>query len=317
MIVQIVEENGQKKIVPLTADAAAGNPVGSLVAMYKKSSPNGYLYCDGSAFDQNAYPLLYAYLGTNVLPDYRECAIVGAEQNTSDTIETHDVYTEGQFKDDALQKMTGRTSFRNLRNDASLLTSNTDGIFTSASYNSSATGIEMVGSQPGHRTELKFDSSNVTRNDANANVTRGKRKAVYFYIKATSGLSENAQDNVVAQLNEERSYSTEEQLTGKRWIDGKPIYRKVVNFGSLPNNAEKKVLYDISNVSEFTSVSGIAYRPAGLGKAYMPLPYPFRYASSVIDLYIDVDNESIVIGTASDRSGLTAYVILEYTKTTD
>lgn len=315
MIVQIVEENGQKKIVPLTADAAAGNPVGTVIPMYKKSNPNGYLYCDGSTFDQNAYPLLYAYLGTNVLPDYREYALVGAEQNTTDTIATHDVYSEGQAKDDALQNITGYFQIRKMSNGANAVTSRS-GAFTTSNQSSQSDGFDFSGGE-GQIQRVSFNSKATTRNDANANVTRGKRKAVYFYIKATSGLSENAQDDVVAQLNEERSYSTEERLTGKRWLDGKPIYRKVVNFGSLPNNAEKKVLYSISNVSEFTSVSGIAYRPAGLGKAYMPLPYPFRYASSVIDLYIDVDNESVVIGTASDRSGLTAYVILEYTKTID
>ena len=106
MLVLITVENGVKKIIPLTADAGAGNPVGSLLHTYKKSNPSGYLFCDGSTFDQTKYPLLYAYLGTNVLPDYREVVEVGAEQNTTDTIATHDVYTEGQFKDDQLQDHT-------------------------------------------------------------------------------------------------------------------------------------------------------------------------------------------------------------------
>ena len=62
------------------------------------------MYCDGSTFDKNAYPALYMYLGSNILPDYRECVMVGAEQNTTDTIATHDVYTQGEFKDDQLQE---------------------------------------------------------------------------------------------------------------------------------------------------------------------------------------------------------------------
>src|SRR5574344_3170783 len=78
-------------------------PVGTLISQYKKKPINGYLYCDGSTFDENVYPALYMYLGTNVLPDYRECVMVGAEQNTTDTIATHDVYGEGEFKDDQLQ----------------------------------------------------------------------------------------------------------------------------------------------------------------------------------------------------------------------
>ena len=70
-MVGIVKEiNGQKKIVPLTTDTGTGAPVGTLISQYKKVPMSGYLYCDGSTFDENAYPALYMYLGTNVLPDY-------------------------------------------------------------------------------------------------------------------------------------------------------------------------------------------------------------------------------------------------------
>src|SRR5574344_454602 len=100
----VKEINGQKKIIPLTTDTGTGAPVGTLIQQYKKVPMSGYLYCDGSTFDENVYPALYMYLGTNVLPDYRECVMVGAEQNTTDTIATHDVYGEGEFKDDQMQQ---------------------------------------------------------------------------------------------------------------------------------------------------------------------------------------------------------------------
>ena len=58
------------KIIPLTTDTGTGAAVGTLVSQYKKKPMSGYLYCDGSTFDQNAYPALYMYLGSNVLPDY-------------------------------------------------------------------------------------------------------------------------------------------------------------------------------------------------------------------------------------------------------
>ena len=66
----VKEIDGQKKIVPLTTDTGTGAPVGTLITQYKKKPMSGYLYCDGSTFDENAYPALYMYLGTNVLPDY-------------------------------------------------------------------------------------------------------------------------------------------------------------------------------------------------------------------------------------------------------
>ena len=70
MLGLVKEINGQKKIVPLTTDTGTGAPVGTLITQYKKVPMSGYLYCDGSTFDENNYPALYMYLGTNVLPDY-------------------------------------------------------------------------------------------------------------------------------------------------------------------------------------------------------------------------------------------------------
>jgi microcystin-dependent protein len=205
MLVQIVTENGQKKIQALTADTGAGNPVGTIIPMYKKSSPSGYLYCDGSTFDQTKYPALYQYLGSNVLPDYRECVAVGAEQNTTDKIASHDVYTEGQFKDDQLQE--------HIHNSIVI---NSTGTQTGAISVTNQYQIETAGYNRGIATGRK------------GTVTRGKRKAVYFYIKATSGLTENQQENVLNTINDNLSYSITEHKTGKKWIDGKDIYSLVI-----------------------------------------------------------------------------------------
>ena len=142
-------------------------PIGSLISMYKKSSPSGYLYCDGSTFDQTKYPALYQYLGSNVLPDYRECVAVGAEQNTTDTIATHDVYTEGQFKDDQLQEHS-----HNIRQIPSGYTTG---------------DAKTLGSALNYTTTV--DTINQT--GRHGTTTHGKQKAVFIYIKATSGLTEN------------------------------------------------------------------------------------------------------------------------------
>ena len=176
------------KIIPLTTDTGTGAPVGTLIQKYKKKPLSGYLYCDGSTFDENAYPALYMYLGTNVLPDYRECVMVGAEQNTTDTIATHDVYGEGEFKDDQFQ----------LHNHT-VPNSHPDGTRQlSALY--SDTGF--FGSIQTYQLPGRYGDT-----------THGKQKAVYVYIKATSGLAENQQDNV---LNDVKDY-----------IDGKALYKKV------------------------------------------------------------------------------------------
>lgn len=188
-MVGIVKEiNGQKKIIPLTTDTGTGAPVGTLISQYKKVAMSGYLYCDGSTFDQNAYPALYMYLGTNVLPDYRECVMVGAEQNTTDTIATHDVYGEGEFKDDQLQEhehnvYVGDTRLPQLPNSTA-----------TAGNQLRALGIDY----PGNDVHIR-DIVNARPGET----THGKQKAVYVYIKATSGLAENQQENV---LNDAKNY---------------------------------------------------------------------------------------------------------------
>ena len=185
-MVGIVKEiNGHKKIVPLTTDTGTGAPVGTLITQYKKVPMSGYLYCDGSTFDENAYPALYMYLGTNVLPDYRECVMVGAEQNTSDTIATHDVYGEGEFKDDQMQEHKHRVK--------ALLAEEYQQSYSEVAY---------------YTLDINDNSSDslYTLNVANARTgttTHGKQKAVYVYIKATSGLAENQQENV---LNDAKNY---------------------------------------------------------------------------------------------------------------
>lgn len=174
-------------------------PVGFIMPQYKKVDAIGWLYLDGRDTTNTAdeletvYPALYAYLGnTNVLPDYREFALVGAEENTTDvynattnpdgTIQTHDVYSEGQAKDDALQNITGYFQIRKMSNGANAVTSRS-GAFTLSDQSSQADGFDFSGGE-GKIHRVSFNSKNVTRNDANANVTRGKRKAVYFYIRA-------------------------------------------------------------------------------------------------------------------------------------
>ena len=173
----LVKDN---KIIPLTTDTGTGAPIGTLIQQYKKKPMSGYLYCDGSTFDENVYPALYMYLGTNVLPDYRECVMVGAEQNTTDTIATHDVYGEGEFKDDQLQQHEHQ--------GAKTEQAGSGGPNISVRHTVTPTA-EISGS----------DNILVGRH---GDTTHGKQKAVYVYIKATSGLMENQQDNVLRDVKE-------------------------------------------------------------------------------------------------------------------
>ena len=113
-------------------------------------------------------------------------------------------------------------------------------------------------------------------------------------------------------MAESLSYSTTEQFTGAYWIDGKPIYRKTIVCGALPNNNTKSVAHNITNIDNIISLQGWGYGD----NAYIPLPYVNTSAiSACVMLY--ATNVNIVLRTGLDRSNTNAYVTLLYTKTTD
>ena len=149
------------------------NGVGEIVSFCKKGNYSNYLYCDGSPFDETKFPALYKFRGSNVLPDYRECVIVGAEQNTTDNIATHDVYAEGEFKDDQMQNITG-----SYYGDEGWGVAAVRGAFKSRLGNK----FYALGSAGSNALcGFDFDASLVARTGT---TTHGKQKGAFFYIKA-------------------------------------------------------------------------------------------------------------------------------------
>ena len=92
----------------------------------------------------------------------------------------------------------------------------------------------------------------------------------------------------------------------------RPIYKKTVNFGTLPNNASKTVPHNISDISKGVSICGRMYDPVD---NFFFLPYVDPSSTGSASLYFNITN--IIMSTFKDRTSLNAYVYLEYTKTTD
>lgn len=105
-------------------------------------------------------------------------------------------------------------------------------------------------------------------------------------------------------------YSTSETNTGKKWIDGKPIYRKVVDTGTLPNGTAKTVAHNISNLERVVHIEGFFYRSSD----GMTRPFSFIYSSNTTFAGVQVDNTNISVYASWDNQATGSYVILEYTK---
>lgn len=107
------------------------------------------------------------------------------------------------------------------------------------------------------------------------------------------------------------NYSYDEIVVGK-WVDGKTIYRKVVDFGQLPNATTKLVAHNIANVDKFVSITGIAYASAvGI---FVPLPLVYSGSDYLYNTEFTADRTNIRIVCARNKSDLQAVIILEYTK---
>ena len=153
-----------------------GGHVGLTAIAFTDTLDYGWLACEHQSLLRADYPKLLSYfqthkIGNNTmldvfgyadadhfyLPDTREVALVGAGQNASDSIATHDVYTVGQFKDDCIQYHQHASPYGN----AGTLSS----------------GYVTMANNLG--TEYTF-GYHTGRGDT---VTRGKRKGVKYIIK--------------------------------------------------------------------------------------------------------------------------------------
>lgn len=149
-----------------------------------------FLICDGSTFDADEYPLLYARLGTNVLPDMRELGVVGAGKNETyifDSTETdpdtqqagtqeHDIFTVGQFKDEQLKAHHHKVYGRNSGSSSSM--SNSYPITTHGLIGHASSSLDYVES-----TTAGSSSHNLI-SDTGGNVTRGRCMGINWIIKA-------------------------------------------------------------------------------------------------------------------------------------
>ncbi len=90
------------------------------------------------------------------------------------------------------------------------------------------------------------------------------------------------------------------------------VFRKVINFGALPNTGTKSVAHNIAPTASFsfTRIYGCSTNPS---TSYIPLPYASPTLANNIELNADATNVNVTTG--SDRTAYTiTYIVLEYIK---
>jgi len=134
--------------------------------------------------------------------------------------------------------------------------------------------------------------------------------------------------NLVAltvNAKESALYETSEFVTGQTFfpdvVDStaegeasrRPVFRKVINFGVLPNTAAKNVAHGITFTpgAKFTRIYGVATDPTY--GALVALPLPYASPTLVNNIELNVNNANITVTTGSNRTAYTVcYVVVEY-----
>lgn len=105
------------------------------------------------------------------------------------------------------------------------------------------------------------------------------------------------------------TYSTTEQLTHDTWIDGKPIYRRVFTINTTTAGSNI-VVGTISNLDTVVRYSGSPVNSSNNGSR----PPTYYYSSSNYVMTWVTGEGNVYVRSSS---GLSGYVVIEYTKTTD
>ena len=139
-------------------------------------------------------------------------------------------------------------------------------------------------------------------------------EAPYLYATVNLNLM---QDNIEDAIQKSEVYSKEEQVIGT-WVDGKPLYRKVMVFNdAIDSEWENKFAHNIEN-AKFVRIKEAHIYDSTTGYS-LPLPITLYGSNTVFDhLNVRVDRTHVwfLVNTAWG-TGWYKVVVLEYTKTTD
>lgn len=130
-------------------------------------------------------------------------------------------------------------------------------------------------------------------------------------LNLSSAYTNNLEQNITDSFKNNNIYSETETVIGK-WIDNKPIYRKVLT-GTLPTGSGENV-FTVPNakIINFNGIIKSTYNQ------WWPIPAIYSEDNYRIYTYISLDRTQLKVDCGSYFSTNSQYeIIIEYTKTTD
>lgn len=289
-----------------------GNPIGTVISYMGLTAPKDYLICDGATYNIDDYPDLAIFFNTQfgsvnyfggngtttfAVPDMRNLFLRGyhgeAEEQLSGDIGEKQEATNHQWVV-GVGNSAGRANF-GYGSETSTIQGNIPSNFDSK-YRPKP--LYAIWFSPESGTNIA-DISNAVENPAYAisYTSRPVNMAVLYCIKA------------VESVSAENVYSEEETVVG-RWIDGKPLYRRVIT-GTL-SGVINHIPIDTSGI-EFKNIDGSLVAPISL----IPINYDGGDDEYMSHSYVDIGKGRVVVAVSNAYSNLDYIVILTYTKTVD
>ena len=286
-------------------------PVGHIIPYIGNTAPKHYLVCDGTEYNITDYP----YLAQHFKDEFGKVNYFGGDGTTTFAV----LDLRGEFL-----RGTGTNSHANQGSGATV-GEHQDGtdIPVIAQYIANDTAYLYT---PGRKTEryphemdsvliegyTGFNTVRSERAEQGNNTTDIRRESITTRPTNTSVLYCIKYEPTYFMKNTysaDSVYSTDEMIIG-RWIDGKPIYRKVVQGNITSKNQSLFVVNE--NVETMISIRGYDFSN---GIYYFPFNYT-QDGSTQKAVFYKKDTDTIEFRSNSSESGEVFVVILEYTKTT-
>ena len=291
-------------------------PIGTILEYPATSNlPTGWMICDGSALSRTEYSQLFDVIGISFgagdgsttfnIPNKKGRVSVGfdSSQTEFDTIgETGGEKTHTLTKQELPQIDINTSYASSSGGDGSGLVYGTS---TGTSNNFLVKNINYGG-----QAHNNLQPYIVTNFIIKVSLTSGTIGQIVDSLDGSS-TTDAPSVRAVKILN---TYSSNEIKIGT-WINNKPIYRKVVDCGNLPDSTYKNVAHNISNIDEITN---IYLRVKTSGNYFYNSN--MKGTSDIFSsgtLIVRANATNIQISTDYNYSGHSAYAIIEYTKTTD